>query len=147
VIAIDLDISAAQSNIEAADSDYADTITLVQGDICDPAIPDRVIESVASGARCFVVEDSAHIYDTTRAALTGLAPMVPLGGYFVVEDGCVDVDEMRIFEDWPRGVLPAVRDWLGTSQGARFSVRRDLERYGLSCHHGGFLQRTAADSL
>jgi cephalosporin hydroxylase len=146
VISIDLDIAAAESNIKAVDPGYARTITLLRGDIRDPATPYLAIELVRRGSRCLVVEDSAHIYDTTRAALTGFAPLVPLGGYFVVEDGCVDVDEMRISEDWPRGVLPAIRDWLGTPQGAGFSVRRDLERYGVSCHHGGFLQRTAAES-
>jgi cephalosporin hydroxylase len=90
-----------------------------------------------------VVEDSAHVYDTTLAALRGFADMVPVGGYFVVEDGCVDVEEMRLDEFWPRGVLPAIADWRRTPEGKRFRVRRDLELYGMSCHPGGFLQRTS----
>jgi cephalosporin hydroxylase len=91
-----------------------------------------------------VVEDSAHTYDTTLSALTGFARFIAPGGYFVVEDGCVDIEEMRLSADWPRGVLPAVKEWLGTAEGRKFMVRRDLERYGLSCHPYGFLQRTAA---
>jgi hypothetical protein len=71
---------------------------------------------------------------------------VPNSGYFVVEDGSVDVEEMRLSESWPRGVLPALEAWLATSEGFEFTVRRDLERYGLSNHPHGFLQRTAPSS-
>jgi hypothetical protein len=48
---------------------------------------------------------------------------------------------MRLNEDWPRGVLPAVADWLGGDTGSEFRQRKDLELYGLSCHPGGYLQR------
>lgn len=144
VISIDLDIEVARSNIAALDPDYAAEITVVNGDVCDPAIADHVIELLAPGSRCFVVEDSAHVYETTWAALTSFSSLVPLGGYFVVEDGCVDLEELRL-SSWPRGVLPALRNWLSTPQGERFRVRRDLERYGMSCHPSGFLQRTGAD--
>ena len=61
----------------------------------------------------------------------------------MVEDGCVDIEAMRLEPDWPRGVLPAIADWLETTEGRCFSVRRDLELYCLSCHPGGFLQRVA----
>jgi cephalosporin hydroxylase len=84
-----------------------------------------------------------HTYETTLVALEGLARFVPRNGYFVVEDGCVDIEEMRLEPDWPRGVLPAIESWLETDEGSHFTVRRDLELYGLSCHPGGFLQRRA----
>ena len=48
---------------------------------------------------------------------------------------------MRISDDWPRGVLPALEEWLQTPEGSDFTVRRDLELYGISCHPSGFLQR------
>jgi cephalosporin hydroxylase len=82
------------------------------------------------------------VYETTRAALEGFASFVRPGGWFVVEDGCVDDEELRL-EGWPRGVLPAVRDWLETPPGREFGVRRDLELYGMTCHPSGFLQRRA----
>jgi cephalosporin hydroxylase len=141
VISIDIQITAAREELSAADPDYAETITLLEGDVQDPALPDQVARLLPDGARCFVVEDSAHVYDTTWGALTGFARFVPLGGYLVVEDGCVDVEEMRLDASWPRGVLPALERWLATPEGAAFAVRRDLERYGLSCHPRGFLQR------
>jgi cephalosporin hydroxylase len=145
VVSVELDVRQAEKHLAAADPRYAETISLIAGDVRDPDLPPRVRALIPDGARCMVVEDSAHMYDTTLAALNGFAGFVPTGGYFVVEDGCVDIDERRLSEDWPRGVLPALRDWLTTTAGARFMVRRDLERYGLSCHPHGFLQRVEAE--
>jgi cephalosporin hydroxylase len=141
VVSIDVDIAAARGAIESVDPAYADSIALIEADVTDPGLPDRVEAMLPSGARCLVVEDSAHVYETTFASLSGFARFVSRGGFFVVEDGCVDIEEMRLSPDWPRGVLPAVRDWLGTPAGAGFGVRRDLELYGVSCHPEGFLQR------
>jgi cephalosporin hydroxylase len=141
VFGLDIDVTAARDAIASADHNAETAITLVSGDVRDPAVAKHVSSLVPAGARCFVIEDSAHTYDTTFASLNGFAHLVPLGGFFVVEDGCVDVEEMRVSDDWPRGVLPALDDWLRTDIGMRFTVRRDLERYGLSCHPRGYLQR------
>jgi cephalosporin hydroxylase len=143
VFSVDVNITTAQTEIGAADRGYFEDITLVQGDVCDPTLPDRLIGLIPDQSRCFVVEDSAHTYATTSAALRGFARLVPVGGYFVVEDGCVDIDELRASEDWPRGSCP--RSGIGSprQEGSEFAVRRDLERYGLSCHPRGFLQRVA----
>jgi cephalosporin hydroxylase len=137
VISIDVDHDAARANL---DGTYAEGIELVTGDIRDAATIAAAAE--LAGDRCFVIEDSAHEYDTTYAALEHFARFVPAGGFFVVEDGCVDVDALRLDEAWPRGVLPALHAWLDTEPGREFRVRRDLELYGVSCHPEGFLQRT-----
>ena len=139
VIGVELHDEAARANIEDADASW-DAITLLQGDVLDPELPARVAEHVPDGASCLVIEDTAHVYDTTRAALEGFARFVQPGGFFVVEDGCVDDEDLRL-EGWPRGVLPAARDWLTTPDGQAFTVRRDLELYGVTCHPEGFLQR------
>ncbi len=146
VVSIDLDIDSARRGIAETDPGYADGIALLEADVTDPALPARVEELLPSGARCLVVEDSAHTYETTHAALAGFARFVAPGGFFVVEDGCVDVEEMRLSPDWPRGVLPALHDWLATPAGQEFQVRRDLEVYGISCHPEGFLQRRSPSS-
>jgi cephalosporin hydroxylase len=143
VIAVDIDLAIARENVAARDPGFAETITFVEGDVCDPAVREEVARHVPAGASCFVVEDSAHIEETTRAALELYAELVPIGGFFVVEDGCVDIEWMRLSPSWPRGVLPALNAWLATDAGGRFRVRRDLEAYGLSCHPSGFLQRIA----
>ena len=142
VIGVDLDISPAVESLTRADPAFADSITLIEGDVLDPALSDRVAGHLMSDARCMVVEDSGHTYETTRAALDGFARFVPPGGFLIVEDGCVDIEAMRVDDGWPRGVLPAVTDWLATPAGSEFLVRRELEIYGISCHPHGFLQRS-----
>lgn len=142
VVSIDLDTDVAGRNLAAVDPDFGDTIVLIQANVDDPAVARRVADVLPSGARCMVVEDSAHVYETTLASLETFAQFVPADGYFVVEDGCVDIERMRLAPDWPRGVLPALRDWLTTAEGRSFRIRRDLELYGISCHPEGFLQRS-----
>jgi cephalosporin hydroxylase len=142
VITVDLDVELPRDQLAGVDPAYEETITLIAGDITDPGLPEEVGRHLRPGARYLVSEDLAHTYETTSAALSGFAEVVPLGGYMVIEDGCVDIERMRYEDDWPRGVLPALDDWLESPEGARFDRRRDLELYGITCHPGGFLQRT-----
>jgi cephalosporin hydroxylase len=141
VVTVELDPSQSIGALEAADPDWRSSIRQVAGDVCDPATARQVEEIVPPGAAVLVTEDSAHVYDTTWAALSHFSSFVQPGGYFVVEDGCVDVEELRLEEGWPRGVLPALHDWLATEQGRSFRRRPDLELYGLTTNIGGFLQR------
>lgn len=141
VIAVDIDVDAARERLERVDDRYDEDIALIAGDVRDPDLPAQVAALMPDEARCLVVEDSAHDYETTLAALSGFARFVPVGGFFVVEDGCVDVEEMRARPDWPSGVLPAIAKWLAGDYGRQFIQRRDLELYGVSCHPQGFLQR------
>lgn len=141
VVSIDIAPQRARHDLAAADPDYERAITLLEGDVCDPALPDRVAAVLPAGARCLVIEDSAHTYPTSLAALNGFARFVGAGGWFVVEDGCVDVDALRPSEDWPRGVHAAIAEFLESPGGRAFERRRDVEVYGLTSHPGGFLQR------
>jgi cephalosporin hydroxylase len=143
VITIDVDLGGAKSYLDAADP-RRDGIVMLEASVLDPTLPARIAELIPAGARCLIVEDSAHVYETTRAALEGFHRFVGPECFFVVEDGCVDVEELRLSPDWPRGVLPALQEWLATPAGEMFAVRRDLELYGVSCHPGGFLQRRSA---
>jgi cephalosporin hydroxylase len=137
VVSLDIDQSLAQKQLAGRD----DGITLIEGDVRDDAAVEAVHRAVAGVTNCMVIEDSAHVYETTMAAMEAFSRLVPVHGFMVIEDGCVDVPEMRIRDDWPRGVLRALTDWLARPQAGGFVVRRDLELYGLSCHPGGFLQR------
>ena len=146
VVGVDIDISEARRHLAQVDPTYENEITLVEGDVRDPAVAQRVRGLVEPGTSCLVVEDSAHNYETTTAALTEFARIIRPGGFFVVEDGCVDIEEMRLHVDWPRGVIPAIHDWLASAEGSEFQQRRDLELYGISCHPEGFLQRLPSPS-
>lgn len=143
VISIDLDVRHAHYRLAAVDRSYAKEITLMAGDVLDPRLPERVASALQRDRRCLVVDDSAHTYDVTQAALGGFARFVPRDGFFVVEDGYVDIEAMRNSPAQPRGVLPAITDWLTTVGGRGFTVRRDLELYGICSNPHGYLQRVA----
>jgi cephalosporin hydroxylase len=141
VVTIDIDTKHARRCLDQADATWQARISLVAGDVCDESLPARIAELLPAERRCLVVDDSAHSYATTMAALVGFAPFVSPGGFVVVEDGCVDIEAMRLVSDWPRGVLPAISDWLTSDAGCGFVSRRDLELYGVTCHPRGLLQR------
>jgi cephalosporin hydroxylase len=141
VISVDVSTTEATANLDAADPNWRDSITLLDGDVREPGVVGEVRSLLPPGARCLVSEDTAHTYETTLAALRGFSQFVPVGGFFVVEDGCVDVEELRPTPNWPRGVIPAIRDWLAGEPG--FRVRRELELYGTSSNPEGYLERIA----
>ena len=87
-------------------------------------------------ARPIVVEDAAHTGEVTKAALESLAHLVPAGGFFVVEDGHVDIE--RLHPDGPPmirqigvrsgGVISTERiAWPETAEGSEFNLRTDLQ--------------------
>lgn len=135
VISIDVDHTKAHKAIGVDPPG----ITLLTADLAEEDLLGRVSALLRPGARCLVIEDTLHAYETTRVALDRFARFVPVNGFFVVEDGIVDVPDLRPDKDLPRGVLPAVNDFL--ERNPEFRVRRDLERYGLTCFPGGFLER------
>jgi cephalosporin hydroxylase len=140
VIAVDIDISETEAGVRHVDRGAAH-ITLVDGDVLDPGLAGRIEAMLRPGDVPFVIEDTAHEHDTTLAALQGFAHLVPLGSWFVVEDTVVDDDELRVNDEWPRGVVPALQEWLATEQGAEFEVDHVAEHYGVTGHPGGFLRR------
>jgi cephalosporin hydroxylase len=144
VISIDVYTGNARRSVGAVDPDFSNSIRFVEADVRDPNLPAAIARMLPRRARCMVVEDSGHTYETTMAALEGFSRFVPVGGWFVVEDGCVDVEEMRADPSWERGVQPAMNDWLRTEDGSKFEVRRDVELYGLSGHPNGYLTRIRA---
>jgi cephalosporin hydroxylase len=147
VISVDRNTEVAHTLLSQVDPGYNETIKLITSDIRDPALPEAVAKLIPEGSRILVVEDSAHMYETTMAALTGFAHLVPPGGYFVVEDGHRDYPGM-LPPDMPskvNGALIAVDEWLSSPLGRDFSIHRDLEKYLVTTNHRGWLLRTAPD--
>jgi cephalosporin hydroxylase len=140
VVTVDLAQDRAQALLQDADPYFAKDIALVEGDVTDPGITEAVSRHIPAGARCLIVEDTAHTYATTYAALQHFSSFVAAEGYFVVEDGIVDIPQLSP-PGLSGGVVPAILDWLTTDQGRHFHTRRDLELYGITCHPHGWLQR------
>lgn len=154
VVGLDLITSPAETVLDRADPGWREQITLLQGDVTEPETVKAVHAAVRPGARCLVVEDSAHTTEVTTAALNALAPLVHPGGFFVVEDAIVD--EPLVYPEGPPlitqtgtqtgGVAAAIDAWLDSPSGREFSARPDLELYGITGHPGGFLQRREPDA-
>ena len=68
VVGLDIDIAAAEHNLERTDPSWRESITLLQGDIRERTTIERVLAAVPQGATCLLIEDSAHEKDTTLAA-------------------------------------------------------------------------------
>lgn len=144
VIAVDVDLAAARECFDDLPPEAVAGIELLEGDIRDEAVIGQVCQMVPAGAEVLVIEDAQHEADTTLAALNGLAPLVRAGGYYMVEDTCVDIEDLRVYDSWPRGAGLALAEWLTTDPlGRRFQRRPDLQPYGLTCHPGGLIQRLA----
>lgn len=92
------------------------------------------VQRLVAGRRTMVVDDSAHTFEVTLAALRTYAPLVTKGCYFVVEDTIVDTD----LSIWvTSGAGKAVDAFL--AEEPRFE-RRDRDTYGITMHMGGWLE-------
>jgi cephalosporin hydroxylase len=152
VIGVDLAITHAETLLDRADPPWREQITLIEGDLREAATIKAIEAEIDPLARPLVVEDAAHTGEVTKAALEGLAHLVGAGGFFVVEDGHVDIE--RLHPEGPPmirqigvrsgGVIGAVDAWLQTPEGREFNLREDLELYGMTSHPNGYLQRRPA---
>ncbi len=144
VIAVDVELGGVRARFADLPSEASAGIELVEGDIKNEQLLATIRAMVPDGAEVFVIEDAAHDAETTLACLRGLAPLIAADGYYMVEDTCVDVEALRVSEDWPRGAGTALEQWLADDPlGRRFRRRPDLQPYGLTCHPGGLVQRVA----
>lgn len=144
VIGVDIDLTDARKCFDELPPEGTAGIELLEGDVTDEAVIGAIREMIPTGAEVLVIEDAQHDANTTLAALIGLAPLVRAGGYYMVEDTCVDIERLRVNDEWPRGAGLALDEWLTTDPlGRRFRRRPDLQPYGLTCHPGGLIQRLA----
>ncbi|MBX3083070.1 MAG: class I SAM-dependent methyltransferase [Anaerolineae bacterium] len=59
-------------------------ITLIEGDAC--AMFEAVSHLITPADSVLVIEDSSHTFDNTLNVLNTYAPLIKVGGYFIVED-------------------------------------------------------------
>jgi cephalosporin hydroxylase len=114
----------------------------VVGPSTDPELFDRVRTKVreAQPKNVLVLLDSDHAGPHVLRELEMYAELVPVGGYILVQDGCID--ELRIMRRDRPGPLWAIKQFL--SRDSRFVVDKERsERYLLSHSPSGWLRRVA----
>ena len=99
---------------------------------------------LVSGRTTLIVEDTAHDYETTLAALNLYGPAVSPSRYIVVEDGIVDFQPLAKLFQWRSGVTQAIHDFIASDAGRDFCVDRYFETFGITQNLGGYLFRRPA---
>ena len=99
--------------------------------------PDVVAEvrARAEGKRVLVVLDSDHSQAHVEAELAEYGPLVPLGGYVIVEDSNIG----RIRKDLLPGPLEAVEAFLSRTDA--FEIDQTREKFLITFNPSGYLRR------
>lgn len=109
-------------------------IRLVDGDAC--ALYGKVRNMVLEGERVLVIEDSSHTFDNTLAVLRTYSPLVPPGGYFIVEDS---ICHHGLSEGPKPGPYEAIDAFI--AENSEFEIDRSREAFLLTWNPKGFLRR------
>jgi cephalosporin hydroxylase len=98
-----------------------------------------VLEEVrlrAAGRSTLVILDSDHSQAHVEAELDAYAPLVPVGGYVIVEDSNIG----QIREDLLPGPLEAVEQFIQARDD--FEIDRAREKFLITFNPSGYLRRT-----
>lgn len=113
------------------------TVITITGDLSDEAVA-RKVGGYVNGTT-MVIEDSAHTYSTTKAALRLYGHFVSVGCYFVVEDTIIE-DKEHCPEEWyrPQSVGLALDEFMANNQDWE---RVTHDKFTVTMHERGWLRR------
>ena len=100
----------------------------------DPAVVAEV-RARAEGKRTLVILDSDHSQAHVEAELAEYGPVVPVGGYVIVEDSNIG----QIRKDLLPGPLQAIDAFLGRTD--EFVIDRSREKFLITFNPSGYLRR------
>lgn len=113
-------------------------IDYVTGSSTDPAVVDHVWSLIA-GRPAMVLLDSDHRRDNVLAEMRAYAGLVPVGGYMIVEDGCVNGNP--VFPEYGPGPTEAMEAFF--AENDEFRVDESREKFMLTQNPCGYLRRVA----
>ncbi len=97
---------------------------------------EQVQKQISNGERVLVIEDSAHTFDNTLKVLETYSPLIPDGGYFIVEDSIchhgLDVGSNP-------GPYEAITEFV--SKRSDFIIDRSKESFLITWNPKGFLRK------
>jgi cephalosporin hydroxylase len=100
-----------------------------------------VVANIASRAKTakqvLVILDSDHTMPHVLAELRAYAPLVPIGGYLIVEDTIVNGHPLRA--EFGPGPMEAVEQYL--EESPEWTIDRSKEKFLLSFNRNGYLKR------
>ncbi len=126
-------------DIEAVREDYPrhPRVTYLGGrsSVDAEVVADVVERAARAGGSTLVVLDSDHSQSHVEAELAAYAPLVPVGGYVIVEDSNIG----RIRKDLLPGPLEAIETFLASTD--EFEIDRSREKFLLTFNPSGYLRR------
>jgi cephalosporin hydroxylase len=93
------------------------------------------VRSRAEGKRTLVILDSDHSQGHVEAELAEYAPLVPVGGYVIVEDSNIG----QIRKDLTPGPLEAIETFLASTDD--YEIDRSREKFLITFNPSGYLRR------
>jgi len=111
-------------------------VEFIEGSSVDPGVV-RMISEKVQGHFNFVVLDSWHSYDHVLKELHLYSPLVPVGGYLIVEDTHVNGNPCPW--KWGDGPMEAVETFL--SETSDFEIDKECEKFIMTFNPNGFLRR------
>jgi cephalosporin hydroxylase len=112
-------------------------VTYVVGSSTDERVMTEV-RAKLNGKPCgIVILDSDHRFEHVLAEMRNFAPLVPPGGYLIVED--TNINGHPTYPEFGPGPMEAVVAFLDENDG--FQVDRSCERFLLTMNPSGYLRR------
>lgn len=96
----------------------------------------REVEAIWARRKTLVIADGNHAADHVLEEMRLYAPLIPVGSYFIAEDGIVDVMDWKAYTPGP---MIAAQRFL--AENDEFEVDRAREKFLLTYAPGGFLKR------
>jgi cephalosporin hydroxylase len=93
------------------------------------------VQCRAEGKRTLVILDSDHSQSHVEAELAEYAPLVPVGGYVIVEDSNIG----QIRKDLTPGPLEAIETFLASTDD--YEIDRSREKFLITFNPSGYLRR------
>lgn len=115
---------------------FKERVDFLLGSSTDPAIVDEVKRRVA-GKRVIVLLDSDHSKKHVLAEMRAYAPIVPVGGYMIVQDGILSGHPVK--DEMTGGPWEAIDDFLAGRKD--FQIDRGRERLMFTYCPRGYLRR------
>ena len=114
-------------------------IHTITGDSSAPEV-EREIFELCRGKKVMISHDSSHYKEKVLSDLRRYSPLVPVGSYFVVEDGVYDLfSPLEGVGGFADGPFDAIAEFLKENPG--FEPDPSCERYVFTNHPMGFLKR------
>ncbi|MBS3903245.1 MAG: class I SAM-dependent methyltransferase [Anaplasmataceae bacterium] len=114
-------------------------ILTVTGHSTSPTVLEKV-KSIVENKKVLIIHDGDHHTQQVLEDLRAYAPLVSEGSYFIVEDGVVDLfeikEELANFNDGP---LAAIEIFL--QENKSFAVDKDKEKYIITYNPNGYLRK------